>query len=237
MFLAEGIRQVTALLSSEYETETLFIAPDLLTSASAWEIVADYRTRGGECLNLSREVFASISTRDHPQGMNCVARSRIEDLSQVRPAHGSTWVALMTPQDPGNVGTILRTCDAVGASGIILLDGGVDPYHPTAIRAATGATFSQSIAAASTGEFVEWAKSHGMRLIGTSDAAESDYRDHSQFDDSPRAVVMGSERQGIPESVVPRLDRLVRIPMVGMCDSLNLAVATSIILYELTGSR
>ncbi len=230
-FIAEGIRQVTTLIESSYVVETLIVAPDLLASATAWDVVARHRSGGGTCLMVSADVFASISVRENPQGLAAVASSGIRRLDEVDASTRRLWVALIDPQDPGNVGTIARTCDAVGAAGIILIGNAVDPYHPRSIRASVGAVFTQEIVTCSGGDLVAWSRANELPLVGTSDTADLDYR---QLPSTREMVlVMGSERQGIPDAMRTHLDSVVRIPMSGSCDSLNLAVATSVILYEI----
>jgi TrmH family RNA methyltransferase len=139
-------------------------------------------------------------------------------------------VALSSIQSPGNLGTLLRTADAVGAAGVILLGDGVDPYDPAAVRASMGAIFSQRFVRASTRELAAWKRRSGALLVGTSPAAPTDYQALTY---PPSLVLfMGHERQGLSPEEQALCDELVRIPMVGSSDSLNLAVATSVMLYE-----
>ena len=141
------------------------------------------------------------------------------------------WVALDSPQDPGNVGTILRTLDSVGGGGIILLDSATDPYDPTCVRASMGSIFDLSLVKCDFAEFADWIQKNRVTVIGTSGAAESDYH----FASYPPSLVllMGSERMGLQDQHLSICSQLVRIPMVGRSDSLNLAVSTGIILYEI----
>lgn len=236
-FIAEGIRQVTALVSSRHDIQMLVVAPDLLTSRVAWDLVGQHRARGGECLQVSQDVFRCLSIRDNPQGLACVGYARIGTLRKLGDPGRSLWVALIDPQDPGNLGTIVRTCDAVGASGMIIVGGGVDPYHPTAIRASAGAIFTCDIVRANFAELHAWSRESNFELVGTSDTAEFDYRMPSTAEANGTILVMGSERQGMPDEMKQNVDRMIRVPMVGICDSLNLAVATSVILYELARQR
>jgi RNA methyltransferase, TrmH family len=137
--------------------------------------------------------------------------------------------------DPGNLGTILRTNDAVGGRGVVLLDHSTDPYDPTAARASIGALFSQRLVKAGLDEFAEWKHRQSVPLVGTSGAAQADYQDYRY----PQALVvlMGSEREGLDEKHLRLCDQVVRIPMVGRSDSLNLAVATAVVLYEVFNQK
>jgi len=164
-----------------------------------------------------------------------VLRQQWITLEQVNVQPGEIWVALDEVADPGNLGTILRTSDAVGGKGVILLDHATDPYDPTAIRASMGALFSQALVKAGLDEFARWKGQRGAALIGTSGAAQRDYRQVSYPDGV--VVLMGSEREGLSEKHIALCDQIVRIPMVGRSDSLNLAVATGVVLYEIFNQR
>ena len=141
-------------------------------------------------------------------------------------------MALVAPQDPGNIGAILRTIDAVGASGLLLLGSSADPYHPNAVRASMGAIFWYPTACASFGEFARWAKGAGYSVIGTSAHGSQDYRVEGAYT-KPVILLMGSEREGLTDEHKAACDLLVRMPMQGRVSSLNLAVATGVMLYTL----
>ena len=139
-------------------------------------------------------------------------------------------MALVSPQDPGNVGTILRTIDAVGADALFLLDGGVDLYHPTCVRASMGTLFWKPVVQAGFDEFISWAKGKGMQLIGTSAHAQTDYREVG-LGESPWVLVLGSEQKGLSDEQIAACDVTVSMPMRGKVSSLNLSVAAGILLY------
>ena len=229
LFLAEGPRIVMEALATGNALERLLLAPDLLTSGAAWSAVEAARQRGVPCLAVSAEVFRSLSSRDRPAGLAAVVRQRCGQLASLDAGCGC-WVALTKVQDPGNLGTILRTSDAAGAAGVILLGTTVDPYHPTAVRASMGTLFSQRIVRASADELVTWAARQACRLVSASGAGDEDYRSVSYR--RPLVLLMGSEREGLRGALLRACDAVVRIPMRGRADSLNLAVATSLLLYE-----
>jgi TrmH family RNA methyltransferase len=233
-FFVEGIRIV--LEAAELgRVETLVVAPALLSSPTAWQTVEAQREAGVPCLEVSRDVFVSISAKEGPQGLGAVVRQRWERLWEVEPAGELCWVALAGVQDPGNLGTILRTGNAVGAAGVILLGPTADPHDPSAVRASMGAIFSQRLVRSTFFELVAWKSERGFRLVGTSDAAALDYLDCSY--QPPLILCMGSEREGLSAEEQALCDAVVSIPMVGRGDSLNLAVATSVILYEIFNQR
>ena len=191
--------------------------------------------RGVDVLEVSEDVFLRLSLKEGPQGLAAVVRQRWERLDVVTPAPGSPWVALDSVADPGNLGTILRTNDAAGGAGIILLGQSTDPYDPSAVRASMGAIFNQQIAKSTLSEFKAWKERSGCPVIGTSDAAAQDYHTFTYPD--PLVVLMGSERQGLQPEHQAICDEIVSIPMRGKSDSLNLAVATAIVLYEILNQR
>jgi TrmH family RNA methyltransferase len=231
----EGIRAVREALEADAEVETLLVAPELLQSETAREAVAGASDAGTAVLEVSPAVFRSVSERDGPQGLAAVVRQRWTRLEEIEVGDGERWVALSSVADPGNLGTILRTCDAAGARGVILLDGSADPYDPTAVRASTGAVFTRGLVRASWEAFAAWAASAGVTLVGATDDAEQPYRGADYG--SRTVVLMGSEREGLSEAQRAACDRLVGIPMLGSVDSLNLGVATALVLYELLAQR
>src|SRR5579885_970625 len=235
LFFIEGIRIVVEAVQSGAQIETLVVAPDLLKSQLGQETVRQERERGIPVLEVSAPVFKSLSVKEGPQGIGAVVRQHWEPLDNVRLTNDLCWVALDAAQDPGNIGTILRTDDAVGGTGIMLLGNCADPYDPTALRASMGAIFSQRLVKASFADFARWKARHRYALIGTSDAAALHYR-HVAYP-SPVVILMGSERQGLLPEHQTTCDLMVRIPMRGSCDSLNIAVATAVVLYEVLDQR
>lgn len=228
-FLVEGIRPVRAALASPAHIEVVLYAPESLHQGYGQETIDIARARRVPCQALTAVQFASISTRENPRGIAAVGRQSWADLGDLDNA-AAPIVVLHEPQDPGNLGTILRTCDASGAAGVILTGKAVDPWHPTALRAAMGATFAVPLVRCEMRAFVAWASALAIPVIGTSDRAATDYATHAYADRF--VLLMGSERQGLPAALEEIADTMVRIPMAGQADSLNLAIATSLVLYE-----
>jgi TrmH family RNA methyltransferase len=233
-FLVEGIRPVRAALMSPAHIEVVLYVPESLRDGYGQETLDLARSQHLPCQPLTAPQFASISTRENPRGIAAVGRQRWADLDQLARTTAPI-VVLHEPQDPGNLGTILRTCDAAGAAGVILTGNTVDPWHPTALRAAMGATFAVPLVRCNVTEFVTWGKSLPIAILGTSDQAAIDYATH-EYDDR-FVLLMGSERQGLPQSLEAIANDMVRIPMAGQADSLNLAIATSLVLYEARNQR
>ena len=231
LFLAEGIRLVAEAVRSGSDIVTLIVAPELLTSDFAHDLLAREVDRGVPRLEVTAAVMQSLSARQHPQGLAAVVRQRWHLLATVRPSDELCWVALDAPQDPGNVGAILRTLDAVGGAGLILLGDATDPYHPAAVRASMGAIFTQRLVRTTFAALCAWKQAHGYPLVGTTVTATRDYDAVSYA--VPLVLLMGSEREGLSAAQAAVCDDLLRLPMVGHVDSLNLAVATGVVLYEL----
>jgi RNA methyltransferase, TrmH family len=231
----EGLRIVTEAVQQGAEIAQLVISPQLLTSEFGREVVDQASKQGIFILEVSPQVFQALSLKEGPAGLAAVVKQRWTRLEDARPEVGRTWVALDSVADPGNLGTILRTQDAVGGSGVILLDDSTDPFDPTAIRASMGAVFTQRLVKATIPEFAGWKQSTGAQVIGTSDKAKTDYH-YFSYPPAP-VILMGSERQGLHPEAQKVCDQVVSIPMLGRSDSLNLAVATGIVLYEVLNQR
>jgi len=156
-------------------------------------------------------------------------------LDQIDRSRADIWIVAQSMRDPGNLGTILRTGDAVGAGGLILVDECVDPFSVEAVRASMGALFTQQIAAARWAEFVAWLRSGPGQLVGTSLKATSDYQEPRYA--APTFILVGNEAQGLPPEYEAECDLLVKMPMRGKADSLNAAVATAVMAYEVLNQR
>jgi RNA methyltransferase, TrmH family len=235
LFYAEGIRLVGEAVDLAVDIEMCVVAPELLISDYGQLTLERAEAHGINCLEVSAGVFRGISLKEGPQGIAAVVRQRWEALAEIIPGNELCWIALASVQDPGNLGAILRTSDAVGAAGVILIGDATDPYDPGAVRAGMGAIFSQRLVRASNEELLAWRQRHGARVVGTSDAASLDYRDAAYS--RPLVLLMGSEREGLGEEAMTWCDEIVRIPMEGRSDSLNLAVATGVMLYEVFRRR
>jgi len=235
LYTVEGIYHVGEAVASSAPIEYLCYAPDRLTSRFARELIEEQSARGMMCFPLSAEAFASIADKDNPQGILAVVRQRRTPLEQLTPADFPWGVALVAPQDPGNVGTIMRTVDAVGASGLLLLEGGADPFHPNTVRASMGALFWQPLAPASFVEFAAWAKAHGYHVYGASAHADADYRAVAYA--RPAILLLGSEQRGLLPEQMAVCEQVARLPMRGRVSSLNLAVAAGLMLYAMLESQ
>ena len=234
-FLVEGIKSVAEAIQVDAKIETLIIAPGLLVSGFGQSIVEQSQKKSIQIVEVSDEVFTAISNKDGPQGIAAIVHQNWTKLAQINPGSNEIWIALESIQNPGNLGTIMRTGEAIGAKGIFLLDQSTDPYDPTAVKASMGALFSLKLVKTEFKNFSAWVQEKKVPLIGSSDKVEQDYMTYQY--PNPCILIMGSERQGLSVGYLKLCEQIVRIPMLGRSDSLNLAVATGIILYQIFNQR
>jgi TrmH family RNA methyltransferase len=194
------------------------------------ELVAVVEAAGGEAIETNADILHKLSGKDNPQVVLGVFEEFPTGLPGLDRNAAGLWIVAQALRDPGNLGTILRTGDAVGAGGLILVDECVDPFSVEAVRASMGALFTQRIATASWDEFVAWLRGGEGELIGTSLNATQDYQQPRYA--RPAFILVGNEAQGLPEAYEAECDTLVKIPMLGRADSLNAAVATAVMAYE-----
>jgi len=239
LFIVEGIRPVGELVeaaasgaANAFSVQSIYYAPELLRSDFALALVADQADRGVACQAVSADVFSTIAEKDNPQGILALGSASQPTLADLSPATFSWGVALVSPQDPGNVGAILRSIDAVGASGLLLLDSSVDPYHPSAVRASMGALFWHPVVAATFDDFAAWARRHGYQVYGASAHGSTEIDQVLQYR-QPLILLLGSERQGLTSAQAEICQGMLRLPMHGRVTSLNLAVAAGVLLYDM----
>jgi RNA methyltransferase, TrmH family len=232
LFLVEGIRHVGEAVEAGAALEAIYYAPELLKSEYASELVAAQAIKGVPCYATTPEIFDSLAEKENPQGILAVVHQPEQSLAELDPTNFNWGVALVSPQDPGNLGAILRTVDAVGASGLILLESSVELYNPAAVRASMGTLFWHPVVQASFADFQSWVNKNGYHVYGSSAHAENDYLQTRPYL-KPRILLLGSEREGLTPAQQSICEEMVRLPMHGRATSLNLAVAAGILLYAM----
>ncbi|RXT28111.1 RNA methyltransferase [Rhizobium leguminosarum] len=230
-FLAEGLKLVIDAIELGWAIRTLVYAKAAKGKPLVEQMAARTVASGGLVLEVSEKVIASITRRDNPQMVVGIFEQRWTPLKSIRLSEGETWVALDRVRDPGNLGTIIRTADAAGASGIILLGETTDPFSLETVRATMGSVFAVPVARATPEEFIAWRKTAGVSVVATHLAGAVDYRT-IDYRKKPVVLLMGNEQSGLPEQLAREADALARIPQQGRADSLNLAVATAVMLFE-----
>ncbi|AZO52951.1 MULTISPECIES: RNA methyltransferase [unclassified Mesorhizobium] len=231
-FMAEGLKLVIDALDLGWQIRTLVFAKAGRGNAAVEKVAARTVAAGGTVLEVSEKVLVAITRRDNPQMVVGVFSQKFLALKDIRADNGDVWVALDRVRDPGNLGTVIRTVDAVGAKGVILVGDTTDPFSVETVRATMGSIFAVPVAKATTEVFLTWRGGFSGLVAGTHLKGAVDYRS-VDFSRGPVLLMMGNEQQGLPESLAASCDRLLRIPQVGRADSLNLAVATGIMLFEI----
>jgi len=230
-FMAEGLKLVIDALDLGWSIRTLVFAKAALGNAAVEKVAARTVAVGGLVLEVSEKVLSAITRRDNPQMVVGVFAQKYLPLKEVRPSGDDVFVALDRVRDPGNLGTVIRTIDAVGAKGLILVGDTTDPFSLETVRATMGSVFAVPIARATAQEFLAWRKGFAGLVAGTHLKGAVDYR-AVDYSGRPVLLLMGNEQQGLPDEFAAACDRLLRIPQAGRADSLNLAVATGVMLYE-----
>src|SRR6516164_4164390 len=230
-FVVEGIQPVWQAVEAGADVEVLVVAPDLLGGSPAARMVAGQEAAGTLVARVTAELFTRVSARDGPSGLAAIVRARVPGLASLPVTPDAVFVALHEVGNPGNLGTIIRTADAAGAAGVVLVGAAADPFDPVAVRASMGALFAVPVArAADAAEFFAWAAGAGVSVVTTSAKAERSF--WAPGYPRPLALLLGAEGAGLPDDVLGAGDVQVRIPMTGTAESLNLAVAAGLLLYQ-----
>ncbi|MGP2493820.1 TrmH family RNA methyltransferase [Mesorhizobium sp. PUT5] len=231
-FMAEGLKLVIDALDLGWSIKTLVFAKAGLGNPTIEKVAARTVAAGGTVLEVSEKVLSAITRRDNPQMVVGVFSQQFVALKDIRPRDGDVWVALDRVRDPGNLGTVMRTVNAVGARGVILVGDTTDPFAVETVRATMGSIFAVPVAKATAEQFLAWRRGFAGLVAGTHLKGAVDYRS-VDFGNRPVLLLMGNEQQGLPDELAESCDHLLRIPQAGRADSLNLAVATGVMLYEI----
>ena len=232
LFVAEGLKTVTEGVETGHAPKILLYGPEaadhpLLKKAAQATLAAN-----GEVIEVTEAILAKVSRRDNPQAVVGVFKQVFRPLDTLEPQAARCWVALHRVRDPGNLGTIVRTADAAGCGGVILVGECCDPYSVEAVRATMGSIFAVPLSQASEAEFAAWRDGWPGSVVGTLLTADVE---HSRaVYAKPTLILMGNEQQGLPPEMAGLCDVNVKIPMRGRADSLNLSVATGVMIYAAT---
>lgn len=229
-FLAEGLRLLTDALDMGHVPETLVMSTGRDPHPLIDALEAAVNAAGGEVIETAPDILSKITGKDNPQGVAGVFAEFDTTLAGLERSSAPIWLVAQALRDPGNLGTMLRTGDAVGAGGLILLDDCADPFSVEAVRASMGAVFTQKIAQARWEEFLPWLRSGAGQLVAASLREAVPYRGAPY--QAPCFILIGNESRGLPEEYEAACDLRVTMPMKGRADSLNAAVAGAVLAYE-----
>jgi TrmH family RNA methyltransferase len=234
LFLAEGLRIIAEARDSGRLPKIIAFSAEGAKHPLAAEIIAATEAAGGDAVETTPDILSKMSGKDNPQMLLGAYRQPDTSLERIDQARSPLWIVAQALRDPGNIGTILRTGDAVGAGGLILIDDCADPFSVEAVRASMGAIFTQEVAAARWPDFLAWLRAGEGQLVGTSLKATYDYLEAEYR--RPCFLLIGNEQQGLPPDYEAECDLLVKIPMAGRADSLNAAIAAAVMAFAVKAS-
>ena len=231
-FLAEGLKIVTEAVENGRTPSILMFGPDARDHPVLRRVAEATLQAGGDVVEVTRDILEKVSRRENPQTVVAVFDQVFAPLGELMHTSATAWVALQAVRDPGNLGTIVRTADAAGCGGVILVGECCDPYSVEAVRATMGSIFAVPLYKASVKQFLSWRQGWPGSVVGTLLTATVDHRraDYAK----PTLILMGNEQQGLPPELAAACDVNVKIPMRGRADSLNLSVATGVMIYAVT---
>ena len=235
LFLIEGYRELSRAVEAGVEILTVYACPDLYLGTNEDALVEQASAAGAAIVPLGTDAFRKVSYRDRPEGLIALARQFPTALERLAVGPNPLLLVVESIEKPGNLGTMLRTADAAGATGMIVCDPTTEPFNPNVLRASLGCLFLVPLAVAATDETLRWLRDRELTVYATTPAAptsfwEADYR-------GPTAVVIGSEQYGLTDAWLGQATRQIRIPMAGRIDSLNAAMAAGITLFEAVRQR
>lgn len=230
LFFAEGIRNFVEAVDNNFPIETIIYSEKLLISPVARKMVRRLKREGIPFARASPEQFRSISQTERASGIATIFKQNFIKLDQLKPDQHICWTVLSHIRSNGNLGTLIRTSAAIGAGGFILIGEEIDAFEPNVVRPTMGAIFKQKIVRTNLVEFQKWLKLNKLQVVGASPNGSADY--HKIRYTTPTILLLGNEQSGLTENEKSFCSQLVRIPMIEGTDSLNVAVAGSLLLYE-----
>jgi RNA methyltransferase, TrmH family len=235
-FLIEGYREILRAKDAGWKISQLMICPDLFLGTNEPTLIQQLSNQGTEVISFSSKVFEKISYRDRPDGLLAIAPQRnllLKDLETSK--KNPFYVIAEAIEKPGNLGTILRSSDAVAVDGLIVCDRCTDIYNPNVVRASVGTLFTVKTVQAEGQETLNWLKKQNIQILAATPSATKEFTDVDLT--GPIAIAVGTEQLGLSERWMKEASLQVRIPMLGVADSLNVAMATTLLLYEANRQR
>jgi len=235
LFVAEGLKLATDAMAAGWGVRYLALGPEARDNPAAQKAAATAKARGAMILEVNTAILSAMTRKDNPQMVVGVYEQTTVPLAAIDPSQATVWIALDRVRDPGNLGTIIRTADAVGASGVILVGDCTDPFAVETVRATMGSLFHVPLVKCTQEAFLNLTRTWPGQVVGTHLEGSVDYR-AAEYPE-PVLLVMGNEQHGLGPDMAEACKTLIRIPQAGQADSLNLAVATGVALYEIRRSH
>lgn len=235
LFLIEGYRELLRASDTSQDIQTLFICPKLFLGENEEQLINQIERQGAKVIECEVSIFEKMSYRDRPDGLLAVAKQKVSSLNDLKLSANPFVVIAVSIEKPGNLGTILRSADAVGVDAVIVADKVTDIYNPNVVRASVGTLFTQPVVQANSDEIFEWLEKNNIQIVTTSPSANEHYTNPDYQRAS--AIVVGSEQYGLPKEWFEKAAQNVFIPMNGAADSLNAATSTTLMLYEVLRQR
>jgi RNA methyltransferase, TrmH family len=235
LFLIEGFRELSRAHSKSFPIQTLFFCKELFLGESELVLIESIKAAGAHVLEVSEKVFTALSYRDRPDGLLAIAPQRHLTLDDLPQKDKALYVLAEAIEKPGNLGTILRTADGCGADGVIVCDRCTDVFNPNVVRSSVGTLFTQPVVETSSEKAYVWLKKQHVHVVAATPHAKELYT-HALYNQSV-AIAVGTEQYGLSDFWMEKADIQVKIPMLGVADSLNVSIATSLILYEVVRQR
>lgn len=239
LFLIEGYRELLRAMDGGHPVQSLFLCPALFLGSNESALIERIRATGAQVYECSEQAFRKISYRDRPDGLLAIAPqkvSKLSELSTILQAKESPFLVVAEAiEKPGNLGTILRSSDAVGLDALIVCDRCTDVHNPNVVRASVGTLFTVPVIDAESQETIHWLKEQGIKILAATPSAEVEYTDVDMT--QPLAIAVGTEQLGLSDLWMDQADIRVKIPMCGTADSLNVAMATTLLMYEALRQR
>ena len=233
--ILEGYRELSRALALGIRFRECYFAPDLYLGENEPALIENIAATGAEVFETTKEILTKLAYRERPEGLIAVVEMEKKGLESMPVVKNGLYLVAETIEKPGNLGSILRSADAVNATGVIICNRQTDIFNPNVIRASTGAIFSVPVAETSSEEAIEWLRKNGIKSLAATPHTDRIYTDEDLT--GPVAIVVGAEQYGLSDYWMSQADLQVVIPMLGKMDSLNVATAATLLLYEAARQR
>lgn len=235
LFIIEGYRELLRALDASWSLQELWVCPELFLGNNEPALIQRAKQSGAQIIEATPQVFHKMAYRDRPEGLLGIAPVKRLTLDSLQLSANPFYVVAEAIEKPGNLGTILRSSDAVGVDGLIVCDRCTDIYNPNVVRASVGTLFTVPVVEASGEETLSWLKQNGIKILAATPSAKYAFTEVDLR--RPIAIAVGTEQLGLSARWMEQADLQVRIPMHGVADSLNVAMATTLLLYEALRQR